>query len=477
MVWDGTRWVRETSAAARPRGPRHIKPMRLLALAVASVVVGGLVGAALPAPPSAASSPVLSLDPAMAAAGTVVQLHGEHLLPFVPYQLTWDGSAAGEPQMDTDQVGDLVGTWIVPDASPGAHQLSLFPIGHLDRTMVPATASALFAVLPGGIALPSASASPNPTDSAAPTPSAPPLPAPTAPGHVSTGSRPTAQATPKPAKAPPPPPPKPPASPWSVPFLSRPASGPIVIRDRSNVVISGKRFVNLPADQVAITIENSHNVTITANDFSGNTGDIYVVDSTDVTVTWNRYRNVGNGTEGSGASNFVQFSRTTGGTIAHNKGVGGDTEDIVSIYRSGGSSAAHPLLIEYNAFEGTNWVSDSGSGIMLGDGGGSHIVVAGNVLVTPGQVGIGISGGTDIHVVDNLLYGAKRAGSNVGISIWNQSPGSCSGNEIRGNKVTWYAANGSKNGAWDGGGCGSVAGWSGNDWDAGLSYSHLHVVL
>ncbi len=476
MVWDGTRWVRETSAAGRPNGPRHIKPKRLLALAVAAVVVGGLVGAALPAPPSAASSPVLSLDPAMAAAGAVVQLHGEHLLPFVPYQLTWDGSAAGQPQMDTDQVGDLVGTWTVPDASPGEHQLSLFPIGHIDRTMVAATASAPFAVLPGSTALPDPSASPNPTDSAAPTPSAPPLPAPVAPGGVSTGPKPTPRATPKPAKAPPPAP-RPPASPWSVPFLSRPASGAIVVRDRSNVVISGKRFVNLPGDQVAITIENSHNVTVTANDFSGNIGDIYVVDSTNVTVTWNRYRNVGNGTEGSGASNFVQFSRTTGGTIAHNKGVGGNTEDIVSIYRSGGSSAAHPLLIEYNSFEGGDWSSGSGSGIMLGDGGGSHIVVAGNVLVTPGQVGIGISGGTDIHVVDNLVYGAKRAGSNVGISIWNQSPGSCSGNEIGGNKVTWYAANGSKNGAWDGGGCGSVVGWSSNDWDAGLSYSHLHVVL
>ena len=138
-----------------------------------------------------------------------------------------------------------------------------------------------------------------------------------------------------------------------MPFLGRTPSGQVLVSGQANVTISGKQFVNLPAGEDAIVVSDSSNVTITANDFSGNTGDIYVVDSTNVTVTWNRYRNVGDGSIGSGHSNFVQFNRTTGGYIGHNKGLGGDTEDIISLFQSQGASAADPLVIEANAFEGT----------------------------------------------------------------------------------------------------------------------------
>ena len=41
----------------------------------------------------------------------------------------------------------------------------------------------------------------------------------------------------------------------------------------------------------------------------------------------------------------------SGGYISHNKGKGGDTEDIVSLYRSGGT-AASPFIVEYNHFQG-----------------------------------------------------------------------------------------------------------------------------
>ena len=262
-----------------------------------------------------------------------------------------------------------------------------------------------------------------------------------------------------------------------MPFLGRTPSGPLVVEGQSNVTISGKQFVNLPAGEVAITVANSHDVTITANDFSGNTGDIYVVDSTNVTVTWNRYRNVGDGSVGSGHSNFIQFSRTTGGYIGHNKGLGGDTEDILSLFQSQGASAASPLVIEANAFEGTTWSSDSGSGSMLGDAGGSHLVIRDNTFLSPGQVGIGVSGGTDIHVLDNVIYGAQRANSNVGLSVWNQTSGTCSAIEVAGNAVRWYAASGAENPYWDGANCGPVAGVSTNDWHAALDPAGLHVSL
>ena len=245
------------------------------------------------------------------------------------------------------------------------------------------------------------------------------------------------------------------------------------------MTISGLQFQNLAAAP-AIYIYNSSNVTITGNDFDNVVGAIYAQSSTNVTVTWNRYRNIGDGTIGSGHSNFVQFGDVTDGYIANNKGKGGNTEDIISMYQSQGSSASSPIVIEHNAFEGTTWTSASGSGAMLGDTGGSHIVVRFNTLLSPGQVGIGVGGGTDMHVTDNTIYGAVRPLSNVGVGVWNQSTGTCSGIEVARNQVKWYRSDGVENPAWNAGNCGTVTGWDGtdtNNWHAPLDPATLAVAL
>jgi hypothetical protein len=267
--------------------------------------------------------------------------------------------------------------------------------------------------------------------------------------------------------------------PWSVAFMSRPASGPVVINGKTNVTVSGYSFRGI-ADR-AITIENSSNVTIAANDFSGNVGGIYCLNSTNVSVTWNRFQNIGNGTIGGGHSNFIQFNACTGGYIANNKGIGGDTEDMVSLYKSGGADATHPLIVENNAFESplppdpNAWSSSSGSGTMIGDGGGSHIIVRNNTYRNVGQVGIGIAGGSDIHVLDNVIYGAQRPLSNVGVYVWNQSGGACSGIEVNGNRVRWTNAAGASNGYWNAGNCGTVTGT--NQRNAALDQLTLTVRL
>jgi parallel beta-helix repeat protein len=260
-----------------------------------------------------------------------------------------------------------------------------------------------------------------------------------------------------------------------VPFLGRTPSGPIHLTNCSNVTVSGKQFVNIDDD--AIVIEGCNNVTITGNDFSGDVGAVYAINSTNVTITWNRFQNIGDGTIGSGHSNYVQFNNTWGGYVGHNKGVGGNTEDLISVYESGGASAASPLVIEYNAFEGTNWSSGSGSGSMLGDAGGTHIVIRYNTYLSPGQVGIGVPSGTDIHVTDNTIYGAKRTSSNVGIYVWNQATAQCSGIEVARNQVKWYRDDGVANPYWDAGNCGTVAGESSNNWNASIDPASLHVVL
>ena len=262
---------------------------------------------------------------------------------------------------------------------------------------------------------------------------------------------------------------------WLVPFLRRTPSPAVRLTNCSNVTITGKQFVDVAGN--AIVIENCDNVTITENDFSNNVGAVYVLNSTNVKVTWNRYQNIGNGTIGGGRSNFVQFNKSVGGTIARNKGIGGNTEDIVSVYQSGGPDAAHPLLIEYNAFEGTTWTSSSGSGLMLGDSGGAHIVARFNTFLTPGQVGIGVPGGTDIHVTDNVFYGAARASANVGVYVWNQSAGACASIEVARNQAKWFRADGVENPYWNAGNCGAVAGESTNLWSAPVDPKALHVVL
>ena len=90
-----------------------------------------------------------------------------------------------------------------------------------------------------------------------------------------------------------------------------------------------------------------------------------------------------------------------GGQIDHNKGKGGDTEDVVSLYQSS------KVIVEDNHFEGTNWTSHSSSGIALGDGGGSNNIARRNTLVNIGQVGVYIAGGTNNQILNNTIYGGR----------------------------------------------------------------------
>lgn len=269
------------------------------------------------------------------------------------------------------------------------------------------------------------------------------------------------------------------ADPWSAPFLSRTNSGPI--RKTSgcdNLVIEGRTFKDLGPDVEAIHLENCNNVTIRANDFARVSQGITVLDSTNVRIEWNRYLDIlgPHARVGKHRANFVQLVRVRQGVIAHNKGKGGDTEDIVSMYESGGT-ASSPFIIEYNHFEGTNWTSTSGSGIALGDGSSSYSIARNNILLNVGQVGVFIAGGTNHKILDNIVYGERRTSSNVGLYVWNQSSSSCSGHEVARNRVWWRNAAGASNPSWNAGNCGTVSGWSSNEWNASLDPATLRVGL
>ncbi|HEY7940841.1 MAG TPA: right-handed parallel beta-helix repeat-containing protein [Candidatus Limnocylindrales bacterium] len=214
MVWDGTRWVRDTAAAHAPgadapRPRRRIRWSRVVGFSIAALVVGSLVGAALPVAPSAATSATLTLDPATAPAGATVHLVGEHLLAYVTYQVTWDGSATAEPQVVTDGQGVLRTDWVVPVAAAGPHTLSVFPVGHVSSGGVADAVSSSFlvaiaddatappvAILPS-VGLPEPSTTPTSGPSATGAPAADPT-------HTPAGGHAPPPPTPRPVKAPPP---------------------------------------------------------------------------------------------------------------------------------------------------------------------------------------------------------------------------------------------------------------------------------
>jgi nitrous oxidase accessory protein NosD len=263
-----------------------------------------------------------------------------------------------------------------------------------------------------------------------------------------------------------------------VPFLTRPGSGPLYLEGCRDVVIENLTFQGLGPDVEAIHLEDCDGVRIRDNDFARVAQAITILDSTNVHIEGNRYEDIlgPSARVGLHRGNFIQLDNVRGAYIGHNKGRGGDTEDIISIHASGGTATA-PLVVEMNHFEGTNWSSGSGSGIALGDHGSHDTIARDNILLNPGQVGIFIAGGTNNAIVDNVIYGEQRALSNVGIYVWNQADGECSGNEVRGNKVRWYREDGEDNARWDQGNCGTVAGWSTNDWEADLDPETLRVDL
>jgi hypothetical protein len=206
-------------------------------------------------------------------------------------------------------------------------------------------------------------------------------------------------------------------------------------------------------------------VTIKDSTITDSHAGIYVLSSQAISITGNRFTDAGR--------NFVQFDKVTGAgnKILFNSGSNqlgaSNAEDLISIYKSSGTSES-PIEIRGNNLS-NGGPSSSGSGIMVGDGGGANIVVEDNTLSNPGQAGIGVAGGQNIRILANTVYSAPQPWSNVGIYVWNQSDQSCSDIEVQNNRVQWYNADGNENPKWNSGNCGTVTGWANNDWQANIN--------
>lgn len=80
---------------------------------------------------------------------------------------------------------------------------------------------------------------------------------------------------------------------------------------------------------------------------------------------------------------------------------------------------------------------------MQGDGGGEHMLTKDNILVDPGQYGIGVAGGKHIYIDNNKVYGKLNWFTNVGIYAYNFSPSITPEDIIfRNNKAVFIRPNG-----------------------------------
>ncbi len=280
----------------------------------------------------------------------------------------------------------------------------------------------------------------------------------------------------------------------SIPLKASPA---ITLRGQSNVVIKGLRI----AEDVSIDLDGCEDVVIISCDLrsikAGNVKRLRIYNSylhdsphnaidlyecSDVVVQGNRIERVSSGVYAHRSTavqvvgnycedvqgpmprgQLVQFNQVTGpdnlilGNHAVNHHGQSRPEDVINLYKSTGT-AESPIRVELNHLagdpaRGSQDKSTSGSGIMLGDGGGRYQVAMDNTLVSPGQVGIGVAGGGDILVQRNTILGTRSNIANVGLYAWNQYPDTPAHPvTLTRNRIDWINSQGISNPYWNGGG-------------------------
>jgi endo-chitodextinase len=190
----------------------------------------------------------------------------------------------------------------------------------------------------------------------------------------------------------------------------------------------------------AVRLNNISNIKIQHSDFIRVTAGILSTDCEGpVLIEWNTAINVGR--------NFIQLDKCKGSDIKirfntmerqgdYLRGAAHDVVDWISIYKSEGTPES-PILVKNNRARGHGH-DKTGSFIMLGDGGGKYQYATGNVGVNPGQVGIGIAGGEDIVVRENMMFSVEWKYSNVAFySADYSTPYPCSNHEITENRAYW----------------------------------------
>ena len=187
-------------------------------------------------------------------------------------------------------------------------------------------------------------------------------------------------------------------------------SAAITVNGKSNVTIKDCLFINF---KHGVYISHSSNVNIIGNRFENGQTFVGSTLSNNIRVEYNEALNVGHFRIGSLAGNFASLSKTLHGSVSYNiidnkHGESNHVEDCISVYKSSGT-ADKPFMIKGNHIRGRG-PSESGSGILVGDMGGSYFYAEDNILVNAGQIGMGIAGGSHNRLVNNKLFHAKGTG-------------------------------------------------------------------
>jgi hypothetical protein len=284
-------------------------------------------------------------------------------------------------------------------------------------------------------------------------------------------------------------------------------SAPITLSSKSNMIISGKSFTSgtngisiflsgcsniritncnflLNSGIIGIQLQNCSNIEIDGNHMENFRSGVYATNCTGgINIHCNSFKDIAgerprgqivqfNGCKGAG--NRVNYN-----TLDHTLGIG-IPEDLINMYASSGI-ASDPLQIIGNNLRGGG-PSTTGGGIMVGDNDGHDIIVADNILVDPGQYGIGVPAGYNITVKNNKIFAKQQAWTNVGLYVGLAGEIAagfpCSGNTIRveGNQVNWTSKTGGKNGWYNCSCCPGVIQVN-NNFNAPITASILPVTL
>lgn len=219
-----------------------------------------------------------------------------------------------------------------------------------------------------------------------------------------------------------------------------------------NVLIENNSF-DLNGNVIAIQIEGGKNIRIRHNQFRMFRTGVYAIQTTGgIDIQCNQFEDIAGSkprgqmvqfNKGSGSGNRVNYN-----TLDHTPGIG-NPEDLINMYGSGGTSA-DPIQIIGNQLRGGG-PSTSGGGIMVGDDGGHDIRVEDNILVDPGQYGIGSPAGSHITLKNNTIYGKQQSFTNVGLYVGLKTEIDagfvCDGPSIlvEGNRVNFINKNGVQN--------------------------------
>ncbi len=192
----------------------------------------------------------------------------------------------------------------------------------------------------------------------------------------------------------------------------------ITLKNCSNVHITMCKLDNTTSSAGSVSLSGCSNVTIDYNFMTNVSTGVYAVGCTGgIKVDNNQFLNMMGKYPRGQASQFNNCSGAGNNKIENIMGKS-YPEDVINFYHSSGT-AASPILCNSNWIRGGGPSTTSGA-INLGDNGGAYESASNNIIVDGGQYGMAISGGSNMSLINNQIYGKQQSFTNVGIVVWSQ---------------------------------------------------------